>query len=101
MFEGKIICVFCFCLCCGILYCIVKELGVIKIVLGYYCDDILEILFLNMFYGGKMKGMLFKLVLDNGEYVVICLLVYCCEKDIIKYLDMCGYLIILCNLCGL
>lgn len=95
------ICFFCFCLCCGILYCMVKELGVIKIVLGYYCDDMLEMFFFNMFYGGKFKFMLLKLVSDNGEYIVICLLVYCIEKDIEKYFQVVEFLIILCNFCGL
>lgn len=99
--EGKIICLLCFCLCCGIFYCIVIEFGVIKIVFGYYCDDILQMLFLNMFYGGKMKGMLLKLMSDDGKYIVICLLVYCCEKDIECFFQVKGFLIILCNLCGL
>lgn len=65
--EGKIICLFCLCLCCGILYCIVIEFGVIKIVFGYYCDDMFEIFFLNMFYGGKLKLMLLKLISDDGK----------------------------------
>ncbi|WP_306462401.1 ATP-binding protein, partial [Klebsiella pneumoniae] len=84
----------------GILYRTAKELGATKIALGHHRDDILETLFLNMFYGGKMKGMPPKLVSDNGEHVVIRPLAYCREKDIIKYSDMRGYPIIPCNLCG-
>lgn len=80
--EGKTTCLLCFCLCRGIFYCTATELGATKIALGYYCDDILQTLFLNMFYGGKMKGMLLKLMSDDGKHIVICLLAYCCEKDI-------------------
>lgn len=54
-----------------------------------------------MFYGGKLKFMLFKLVSDDGKYVVICFLVYCNEKDIEKYVQVVEFLIIFCNLCGL
>lgn len=83
--EGKIICGLCLWLWCGSFYGFVEEIGVNKIVLGYYWDDIVEMLFLNMFFGGKMKVMLLKLCSDDNCNVVICLLVYCCEKDIIEF----------------
>lgn len=100
VFEGKMICLLCLWLCCGILYCVVGEFGVIKIVFGYYCDDIVQMLLLNMFYGGKLKGMLLKLQLDDGKNIVICLFVYVKEIDFEKYVELCEFLIILCNLCG-
>ena len=98
--EGKTTCSLCSRLRRGILYRTAKELGATKIALGHHRDDIIETLFLNMFYGGKMKGMPPKLVSDNGEHVVIRPLAYCREKDIIKYSEMRAYPIIPCNLCG-
>lgn len=98
--EGKTTCSLCSRLRRGILYRTATELGATKIALGHHRDDILETLFLNMFFGGKMKSMPPKLVSDNGKHIVIRPLAYCKEKDLIRYADWKGFPIIPCNLCG-
>lgn len=98
--EGKTTCGLCSRLRRGSLYGFAEEIGATKIALGHHRDDILETLFLNMFFGGKLKSMPPKLLSDDGKHLVIRPLAYCKEKDIEAFAVMKEYPIIPCNLCG-
>lgn len=98
--EGKTTCSLCSRLRRGILYRTAKEMGATKIALGHHRDDILETLFLNLFYGGKLKSMPAKLVSDNQEHIIIRPMAYCSENDIASYAKHKAFPIIPCNLCG-
>lgn len=98
--EGKTTCGLCSRLRRGTLYSFADEIGATKIALGHHRDDIIETLFLNMFYGGKLKAMPPKLLADNKRNILIRPLAYCSEADIIEFAEAKGFPIIPCNLCG-
>jgi tRNA 2-thiocytidine biosynthesis protein TtcA len=98
--EGKTTCSLCSRLRRGIIYRTAQELGANKIALGHHRDDIVQTLFLNMFFGAKLKAMPPKLATDKGEFVVLRPLAYCAEKDITAYARGMEFPIIPCDLCG-
>ncbi len=98
--EGKTFCGLCSRLRRGSLYTYAKKIGATKIALGHHREDIIETLFLNMFFGGKLKAMPPKLLSDDGQNVLIRPLAYCKEKEIARYAELREFPIIPCNLCG-
>ncbi|MGD2007813.1 MAG: tRNA 2-thiocytidine(32) synthetase TtcA [Cellvibrionales bacterium] len=98
--EGKTTCGLCSRLRRGTLYGFAEQIGATKIALGHHRDDIVETLFLNLFFAGKLKAMPAKLLSDDGKNVVIRPLAYCKEEDISQYAERRRFPIIPCNLCG-
>jgi tRNA 2-thiocytidine biosynthesis protein TtcA len=98
--EGKTMCSLCSRLRRGILYRVATELGATKIALGHHRDDFLGTIFLNMFFGGKLKGMPPKLVSDDGRHTIIRPLAYVAETDLERWAEHRQFPIIPCTLCG-
>ncbi len=98
--EGKTYCGLCSRLRRGILYNYAESLGADKIALGHHRDDIVETLFLNMFYGGNLSAMPPKLLSDDKRNIVIRPLAYCKELEIDRYAKLMSFPIIPCDLCG-
>jgi tRNA 2-thiocytidine biosynthesis protein TtcA len=98
--EGKTYCSLCSRLRRGTLYGFAEQIGATKVALGHHRDDIVETLFLNMFYQGKLKAMPPKLLSDDKRNILIRPLAYCRESDLIELAALKQFPIIPCNLCG-
>ena len=98
--EGRTMCGLCSRLRRGALYRYAAEQGITKVALGHHRDDIVETLFLNMFFGGRLKAMPPKLRSEDGHHVVIRPLAYVAERDIARYARARRFPIIPCKLCG-
>lgn len=98
--EGKTFCGLCSRLRRGSLYSFAKRIGATKVALGHHREDIVETLFLNMFFGGTLKAMPPKLLSDDKQNILIRPLAYCNESEIERYSSLKEFPIIPCNLCG-
>ena len=98
--EGQKTCSLCSRLRRGTLYGFAQKIGATKIALGHHRDDIIETLFLNMFFAGKQKAMPPKQLSDDGANMLIRPLAYSREKEIAEYAELKSFPIIPCNLCG-
>jgi tRNA 2-thiocytidine biosynthesis protein TtcA len=98
--EGKTMCGLCSRLRRGALYRFAAENGITKIALGHHRDDIVETLFLNMFFGGKLKAMPPKLLSEDRRHIIIRPLCYVPEGMIARYATARAFPIIPCTLCG-
>jgi tRNA 2-thiocytidine biosynthesis protein TtcA len=98
--EGRTMCGLCSRLRRGRLYRYAAENGITKIALGHHRDDIVETLFLNLFFGGRMKAMPPKLLSEDGRHIVIRPLAYVPEREIDRYARARQFPIIPCRLCG-
>jgi len=98
--EGKTMCGLCSRLRRGALYRYAAENGITKLALGHHRDDMIETLFLNMFFGGRLKAMPPKLLSEDRRHIVIRPLAYVAERDIVRYAAAKHFPIIPCTLCG-
>jgi tRNA 2-thiocytidine biosynthesis protein TtcA len=98
--EGKTMCGLCSRLRRGALYRWASENGITKIALGHHREDIVETLFLNLFFGGRLKAMAPKLRSEDGRHIVIRPLAYVSEAQIARYSRARAFPIIPCKLCG-
>jgi len=98
--EGQTMCSLCSRLRRGVLYRVASELGATRIALGHHRDDIVQTMFMNLFFGARLKAMPPKLVSDDGRHVVIRPLARVAEVDLERWAAHRGFPIIPCTLCG-
>ena len=94
--PGETFCSLCARLRRGALYRYADELGCNKIALGHHADDFVETLLLNLFFGGRTKGMPARLRAENARHTVVRPLVYVWEDEIAEYVRAARFPVVCC-----
>ena len=79
------------------LFEIAKETGCKKIALGHNKDDLIETLFINMFYAGKIGTMKPRQSFFNGGLDIIRPLAYVEKQDIVAFAEKSGFPVFINN----
>lgn len=99
--AGKTFCSRCSRMRRALLHQMADRLGANKIALGHHRDDLIETLWLNQLFAGRLRAMAAKLPApEGGGHAVIRPLLYCAEADLAAYAAAWGAPILPCNLCG-
>lgn len=98
--DNKTYCSLCSRLRRGVLYDLATKMNCNKIALGHHLDDLLETFLMNAFYSGQLASMAPHYQTDKEGINVIRPLYSLEEKTIAEYVQLQGWPIVPCNLCG-
>jgi tRNA 2-thiocytidine biosynthesis protein TtcA len=73
------------------LFEIADDFGCRKLALGHNKDDLIETLFINLFYAGEMSTMMPSQPFFNGKFTMIRPLAYADEKALVRFSDEMGW----------
>ncbi len=82
--EGRSACYHCARLRRNRLFDLAAELGCTKIAFGHHKEDIIETVFLNMFYGGNISTMVPRQEIFDGRLALIRPMAYLEKQDIVE-----------------
>lgn len=98
--AGKTYCSRCSRMRRAILHQAADRVGANKIALGHHRDDLIETLWLNQLFAGRLRAMAAKLPAPPGGHAIIRPLLGCAEAELAAYAAEIGAPILPCNLCG-
>lgn len=98
--AGKTYCSRCSRMRRAILHQLADRFGANKIALGHHRDDLIETLWLNQLFAGRLRAMAAKLPAPPGGHAIIRPLLGCAEAELAAYAAELRVPILPCNLCG-